>query len=599
MPRRYFWSARDNLVCLFQLQIYTFDRKRVLREYLAVERRKIRSMLNDIQIAQQAQLKPIAEVAKQIGLTEDDLEMYGKYKAKVSLEVLERLKENNDGKLIYLTAITPTPAGEGKTTTAVGITQALGKLGKKVALCLREPSLGPVFGIKGGATGGGYSQVLPMEDINLHFTGDIHAIGAAHNLLAAVIDNHIAKGNELNIDPTRIAWKRVMDMNDRQLRSIVTGLGGKANGLPMQSGFYITAASEIMAVLCLASDVEDLKRRLGNILVAYTYDGNPVYARDLKVVGAMAILLKDAIKPNLVQTLEGQPAFIHGGPFANIAHGNNSVMATRMALKLADYVVTEGGFAADLGAEKFFDIVSRMADIRPDVVVLVATVRALKFHGGLPLSELGTENLNALERGLDNMEQHIDNIKNCYGLPLVVALNRFPTDTPSEIELIKNYCSRTGVNMAVSEVVTKGGQGGIDLAGAVLDALHHENNFCPVYDLEASIEEKIETIARKVYRADGVTYSKEARRSIQALKQLGYDSFPVCIAKTQMSFSDDPSLKGAPRGWKLNVREVRVSAGAGFVVALTGSMLTMPGLPKHPAAENMELLPDGTIIGLF
>lgn len=556
-------------------------------------------MITDIQIAQQAQLKPITEIAAQVGLTEDDLEVYGRYKAKVRLEAMERIKEREDGKLIYVTAITPTPAGEGKTTIAVGVTQALGKLGKQVALCLREPSLGPVFGIKGGATGGGYSQVLPMEDINLHFTGDIHAISAAHNLLSAMLDNHIVKGNELNIDPTRIVWKRVMDMNDRQLRNIVTGLGGKANGLPMESGFDITAASEIMAVLCLASDMEDLKRRLGNILVAYTYDGDPVYARDLKAVGAMAILLKDAIKPNLVQTLEGQPAFIHGGPFANIAHGNNSIIATRMALKFADYVVTEGGFAADLGAEKFFDIVSRIADIKPDVVILVATIRALKFHGGMPLSELENEDLDALKRGLDNLGQHIDNIKNCYGLPLVVALNKFPTDTPSEIQLVNDYCRKTGVKMAVAEVVTRGGQGGVDLANAVLDTIHEKNNFRPLYELDTSIEEKIEAIARKVYRADGVTYSKQAMQSIQALKRLGYDSFPVCIAKTQMSFSDDPSLKGAPRGWKLNVREVKVSAGAGFIVVLTGTMMTMPGLPKHPAAENMDIFSDGTIKGLF
>jgi len=556
-------------------------------------------MITDIQIAQQAQLKPITEIAAQVGLTEDDLEVYGRYKAKVRLEAMERIKEREDGKLIYVTAITPTPAGEGKTTIAVGVTQALGKLGKQVALCLREPSLGPVFGIKGGATGGGYSQVLPMEDINLHFTGDIHAISAAHNLLSAMLDNHIVKGNELNIDLTRNVWKLVMDMNDRQLRNIVTGLGGKANGLPMESGFDITAASEIMAVLCLASDMEDLKRRLGNILVAYTYDGDPVYARDLKAVGAMAILLKDAIKPNLVQTLEGQPAFIHGGPFANIAHGNNSIIATRMALKFADYVVTEGGFAADLGAEKFFDIVSRIADIKPDVVILVATIRALKFHGGMPLSELENEDLDALKRGLDNLGQHIDNIKNCYGLPLVVALNKFPTDTPSEIQLVNDYCRKTGVKMAVAEVVTRGGQGGVDLANAVLDTIHEKNNFRPLYELDTSIEEKIEAIARKVYRADGVTYSKQAMQSIQALKRLGYDSFPVCIAKTQMSFSDDPSLKGAPRGWKLNVREVKVSAGAGFIVVLTGTMMTMPGLPKHPAAENMDIFSDGTIKGLF
>ncbi|MFS8501987.1 MAG: formate--tetrahydrofolate ligase [Caldicoprobacter sp.] len=556
-------------------------------------------MLSDIEIAQKAKLKPIVDVASQIGLTEDDLELYGKYKAKVKLTVWDRIKDRPDGKLVYVTAITPTPAGEGKTTTAVGITQALGRLGKKVALCLREPSLGPVFGIKGGATGGGYSQVLPMEDINLHFTGDIHAVGSAHNLLAALIDNHIVKGNELGIDPTRIVWKRVIDMNDRQLRSIVTGLGGKANGIPMESGFDITAASEIMAILCLASGMEDLKRRLGDILVAYTYDGRPVYARDLKAVGAMAILLKDAIKPNIVQTLEGQPAFIHGGPFANIAHGNNSILATCMALKLADYVVTEGGFAADLGAEKFFDIVYRTAHVRPDVVVLVATIRALKFHGGLPLSSLSEENLAALERGLANLDQHIDNLRNVFGLPVVVALNRFHTDTAAEIQLLREHCTRLGVRMAVSEVVTRGGEGGIELAQALLEAMQEDNNFKPLYDLDASIEDKIEAIACRIYRADGVVYSKEAKRAIETLKQLGYGNLPVCIAKTQMSFSDDPSLKGAPRGWKLNVREVKVSAGAGFIVVLTGAMMTMPGLPKNPAAENMDIMPDGTIVGLF
>nr|PZN11643.1 MAG: formate--tetrahydrofolate ligase [Caldicoprobacter oshimai] len=556
-------------------------------------------MLSDIEIAQKAKLKPIVDVASQIGLTEEDLELYGKYKAKVKLAVWDRVKDRPDGKLVYVTAITPTPAGEGKTTTAVGITQALGRLGKKVALCLREPSLGPVFGIKGGATGGGYSQVLPMEDINLHFTGDIHAVGSAHNLLAALIDNHIVKGNELGIDPTRIVWKRVIDMNDRQLRSIVTGLGGKANGIPMESGFDITAASEIMAILCLASGIEDLKRRLGDILVAYTYDGRPVYARDLKAVGAMAILLKDAIKPNIVQTLEGQPAFIHGGPFANIAHGNNSILATCMALKLADYVVTEGGFAADLGAEKFFDIVYRTAHVRPDVVVLVATIRALKFHGGLPLSSLSEENLAALERGLANLDQHIDNLRNVFGLPVVVALNRFHTDTAAEIQLLREHCTRLGVRMAVSEVVTRGGEGGIELAQALLEAMQEDNNFKPLYDLDASIEDKIEAVACRIYRADGVVYSKEAKRAIETLRQLGYGNLPVCIAKTQMSFSDDPSLKGAPRGWKLNVREVKVSAGAGFIVVLTGAMMTMPGLPKNPAAENMDIMPDGTIVGLF
>lgn len=556
-------------------------------------------MLSDIEIAQQAKLKPIVDVASQIGLAEDDLDLYGKYKAKVHLGVWDRIKDRPNGKLVYVTAITPTPAGEGKTTTAVGITQALGRMGKKVALCLREPSLGPVFGIKGGATGGGYSQVVPMEDINLHFTGDIHAVGAAHNLLAALIDNHIVKGNTLNIDPTRVVWKRVMDINDRQLRSIVTGLGGKANGIPMESGFDITAASEIMAILCLASDMEDLKKRLGDMLVAYTRDGQPVYARDLKAVGAMAILLKDAIKPNIVQTLEGQPAFIHGGPFANIAHGNSSIMATRMALKLADYVVTEGGFAADLGAEKFFDIVYRTANIRPDVVVLVTTIRALKFHGGLPLSSINEEDLAALERGLANLDQHIDNLKSVFGLPVVVALNRFPTDTAAEIQMLKEHCAGLGVRMTVSEVVTRGGEGGIDLANALLEAMHEDNNFKPLYDLEASIEDKIEAIACRIYRADGVVYSKEAKRAIDILKQLGYNHLPVCIAKTQMSFSDDPSLKGAPRGWKLNVREVKVSAGAGFIVVLTGSMMTMPGLPKNPAAENMDIMPDGTIVGLF
>jgi formate--tetrahydrofolate ligase len=556
-------------------------------------------MLTDIEIAQKAQPKSIEQIASQLGLEEKDLEMYGRYKAKVSLGVWDRLKSEKDGNLIYVTAITPTPAGEGKTCTAVGVTQALGLLGKKVALCLREPSLGPVFGIKGGAAGGGYSQVLPMEDINLHFTGDIHAVGTAHNLLAAMLDNHIAKGNELNIDPVRIIWKRVMDMNDRQLRNIVTGLGGRANGLPMESSFDITAASEVMAILCLASGMEDLKTRLGEILVAYTYDGKPVYAKDLKAAGPMAIVLKDAIKPNLVQTLEGQPAFIHGGPFANIAHGNNSIMATRMALKMADYVVTEGGFAADLGAEKFFDIVSQVTNLKPDVVILVATVRALKYHGGVSLSNLGVEDRDALKRGLANLNQHIDNIKGQFGLPLVVALNRFPTDTVAEIQLVEEHCSKIGVKMAVSEVVARGGQGGVELAGALLETLGEHNHFRPLYDLDQSIEAKIEAIARKIYRADGVVYSKEARRAIKVLTELGYGRYPVCIAKTQMSFSDDPSLKGAPRGWELSVREVKVSSGAGFIVALTGTMMTMPGLPKHPAAENMDIKPDGTIVGMF
>lgn len=557
-------------------------------------------MLSDIEIAQQAKMQPISKIAEKAGLTEDDLEFYGKYKAKVSLNVYQRLKDKPNGKLIYVTAVTPTPAGEGKTCTAVGTTQALGKLGKNVILCLREPSLGPTFGVKGGAAGGGYSQVLPMEDINLHFTGDIHAVGTAHNLLAAMLENHISKGNKLNIDPTRIVWKRVMDMNDRQLRKIVVGLGGKSNGVPLESGFDITVASEIMAILCLTTDMNDLKKRLGNMLVAYTYDNKPVYARDLNAVGAMAVLLKDAIKPNLVQTLEGQPAFVHGGPFANIAHGNNSIIATRMALKLADYVVTEGGFAADLGAEKFFDIVSRIIGVHPDVVVLVASIRALKSHGGVDKDHLSEENIEALEKGCANLDQHIDNVHNKYGLPVVVAINRFPTDTEAEIEFLKKHCQDMGIRVALSEVVARGGQGGIELAQQVLDALEHdENHFRPIYDLDLSLENKIRTVAKEIYRADDVVFSSSAAKSLKTLAQLGYDKLPVCIAKTQMSFSDDPSLKGAPRGWKLTVREVKVSAGAGFVVALAGDIMTMPGLPAVPAAEKIDILEDGTIIGLF
>jgi formate--tetrahydrofolate ligase len=562
-------------------------------------REEMTIMLTDIEIAQQAKLRPIQEIAARAGIGDEDLELYGKYKAKVNLDIFDRKKEEPDGKLIYVTAITPTPAGEGKTCTAIGITQGLGKLDKNVMLCLREPSLGPTFGIKGGAAGGGYSQVIPMEDINLHFTGDIHAVGAAHNLLAAMVDNHIVKGNELGIDPTRIVWKRVMDISDRQLRNIVVGLGGKASGVPLESGFDITAASEIMAILCLALGMKDLKERLGNILVAYTYGRKPVYAKDLKAVGAMAVLLKEAIKPNLVQTIEGQPAFVHGGPFANIAHGNNSIIATRLALKLADYVVTEGGFAADLGAEKFFDIVTRGSGLKPDVAVLVSTVRALKFHGGAARDELATEDLRALEKGFANLKQHIDNLKNRYGLPLVVAVNRFPTDTDAELSLIRDYCTSMGVRCALSEAVAYGGNGGIELAREVLEALNDWNVFAPLYDLDMPIEQKIDKIARDVYRADGVVYSREARRALSTLKDLGYDRLPVCIAKTQMSFSDDPALKGAPSGWSLNVRDIRVSAGAGFVVVLTGNMLTMPGLPKHPAAENVDILEDGTIIGLF
>ena len=557
-------------------------------------------MKNDLEIAQSIKMMPITEVAEKAGIEEAFIELYGKYKAKIQLEYYDKLKDKPDGKLIYVTAITPTPAGEGKTTTAVGLTQSLGKLNKKVMACLREPSLGPTFGVKGGAAGGGYSQVVPMEDINLHFTGDIHAVGAAHNLLAALVENHIVSGNDLRIDPTRIMWKRVMDICDRQLRKIVVGMGGKTNGVPLESGFDITAASEVMAILCLTTDLKDLKKKLGNILVAYTYDNQPVYARDLKAAGVMVVLLKEAIKPNLVQTIEGQPALLHGGPFANIAHGNNSIIATRMALKLADYVVTEGGFAADLGAEKFFDIVTRIGGLKPDVVVLVATIRALKFHGGVAKDDLNNENLQALEKGFANLDQHIENISVKFGLPIVVAINRFPSDTREEITLLENHCRQLGVRMALSEVVVRGGEGGIELSNEVLEALENDkNNFKPIYELDLPIEEKIKKVAQEVYRADDVVITVQAAKDIKKLAEMGYGDFPVCIAKTQTSFSDDPSLKGAPRGWVLTVREVKVSAGAGFVVALTGTMMTMPGLPKVPVAERIDILDDGTIVGLF
>ncbi|HPQ03798.1 MAG TPA: formate--tetrahydrofolate ligase [Bacillota bacterium] len=556
-------------------------------------------MLSDIEIAQSTKLRPIIDVAKEVGLTEDEIEYYGKYKAKVSLDVFDRLKDRPNGKLIYTTAITATPAGEGKTCMAVGLTQALGKLNKKVMVCLREPSLGPTFGIKGGAAGGGYSQVLPMEDINLHFTGDIHAVSTAHNLLAAMLDNHIHQGNDLNIDIHRVAWRRVMDMNERQLRNIVCGLGGKANGTPRESGFDISVASEIMAVLCLASDMEDLKARLGRLVVAYTRDGQPVTAADLKAVGAMAVLLKDAIKPNLVQTVEGQPAFVHGGPFANIAHGNNSVIATRMALKLCDYVVTEGGFAADLGAEKFFDIVHRFTGLTPDVTVLVASVRALNMHGGVPKSKVAETNLDALEKGCANLDKHIENLKK-FGLPTVVAINRFPTDTPEELELVKKHCDALGVRSAISDVVARGGDGGIELAQEVLEAVENDqNNFKPIYDPNMPIRDKIEILATEIYGADGVVYTPSAEKEINRLARLGFDKMPICVAKTQHSLTDDPNLKGAPVGWKLTVRDVRVSAGAGFLVILTGDIMTMPGLPKAPAAENVDIDENGTIVGLF
>ncbi len=554
-------------------------------------------MLSDIQIAQAAKLRPIQEIGALLGLDEEDLELYGKYKAKIGAHVWERVKERPNGKLIYTTAITATPAGEGKTCTAIGLTQALGKMGKRVTVCLREPSLGPTFGIKGGAAGGGYAQVVPMEDINLHFTGDIHAVGTAHNLLAAVIDNHIFQGNELDLDPKRILWRRVMDMNDRQLRSIVVGLGGPGNGVVRESAFDITVASEIMAILCLAEDMEDLKRRLGQMLIGYTRSKQPVFARDLGVVGSMAVLLKDAIKPNLVQTLEGQPAFVHGGPFANIAHGNNSIIATRLALKLSDYVVTEGGFAADLGAEKFFDIVHGYSGLTPDVAVLVASVRALNMHGGVPKDRVAETNLEALKHGLTNLEKHIINLKK-FGLPVVVAVNRFPTDDAEELELVEQSCRELGVKVAVSEVVAKGGEGGIQLAEAVMEALEEENKFRPLYDWNLPIKEKMSLLAREIYGAEDVAYTPRAEQDIRDLTAMGFGSLPLCVAKTQHSLSDNPSLKGAPTGWTLTVREVRASLGAGFLVPITGDVMTMPGLPKEPAAKRIDIDKDGTIVGL-
>lgn len=557
-------------------------------------------MLSDIEIAQASPIIPIQKIAAACKIPEEYLEPYGKYKAKVDLKFYDEVKAKKNGKLIYVTAITPTPAGEGKTCTAIGLGQALGKAGKSVMLCLREPSLGPVFGVKGGATGGGYSQVMPMDEINLHFTGDIHAITTAHNLLAALVDNHIAHGNELGIDLKRVVWRRVMDISDRELRNIVIGLGGKGDGVIHESGFDITVASEIMAIICLTSGLADLKERLGKIVVAYNTKGEPVLARDLKAVGAMALLLKDALNPNLVQTLEGQPAFIHGGPFANIAHGNNSIIATKMALKLADYVVTEGGFASDLGAEKFFDIVSRTAEVKPAMAVLVASVRALKFHGGVAKEDLNRENLSALEKGLPNLEQHLRNLRENYGLPVVVAINRFPTDSDGELQLLQEYCRKLKVKAAVSEVVARGGAGGKQLVEQVLAALEAEpNSFAPLYELELPLQEKIAVIARKVYGASGVKFTKEAEQALKNFVRLGFDKLPVCIAKTQMSLSDNPALKGAPTGWELTVRELRVSAGAGFVVAIAGSILTMPGLPKVPAAEGIDILEDGKIVGLF
>ena len=556
-------------------------------------------MKTDIQIAQEAKMEHIRDVAAKFGLTEDDLEFYGKYKAKISDQVWERVKNNPDGKLVLVTAINPTPAGEGKTTISIGLAQALNQMGKKTWLALREPSLGPCFGIKGGAAGGGYAQVVPMEDLNLHFTGDFHAITSANNLLAAMLDNHIQQGNELRIDTRQVTWKRCLDMNDRVLRNVVVGLGAKADGYVREDHFVITVASEIMAILCLCNDMKDLKERLGRIIVAYNVDGEPVTAKDLKAVGAMAALLKDAIQPNMIQTLEHTPALVHGGPFANIAHGCNSVRATKTALKLGEIAVTEAGFGADLGAEKFMDIKCRMAGLKPDAVVLVATVKALKYNGGVPKNELGTENLEALKKGIVNLEKHIENIQK-FGVPVVVTLNSFLTDTEAEYELIKNFCEERGCEFALSKVWEKGGEGGLELAEKVIQTLEtKESNYHPIYELDQPLKTKIETIAKEIYGADGVSYAPAASRALKRLEDLGFGNLPICMAKNQYSLSDDQTKLGRPTGFTVNVRDVYVSAGAGFVVVLTGNIMTMPGLPKTPAAFNIDVTEDGVITGLF
>jgi formate--tetrahydrofolate ligase len=553
----------------------------------------------DVQIAQEAKMLPITEVAKKIGLDEEDLILYGKYKAKVNLNVFEKLKDKKDGKLVLVTAINPTPAGEGKTTTNIGLSMGLNKIGKTAITALREPSLGPSFGVKGGAAGGGYAQVVPMEDINLHFTGDFHAITTSHNLISALLDNHLHQGNQLNIDPRRIVWKRVLDMNDRALRNIVVGLGGRTNGVPREDGFDITVASEIMAIFCLSNDLEDLKERVANIIVAYRYDGSPVYVKDLKAQGAVALLMKDAIHPNLVQTLENTPALIHGGPFANIAHGCNSILATKLALKLADYTITEAGFGADLGAEKFFDIKARFGNLKPDAAVIVATVRALKHHGGVKKDELGVENIDALARGFENLEKHIENVSK-FGVPAVVAINRFPTDTERELEFLMNKCKEAGAEAVLSEVWAKGGDGAIELAEKVVEICESKkSNFKPLYDVEESIKDKIEKIAVEIYGAEGVDYTKACEKKIKEFEALGLDKMPICMAKTQYSLSDDPTLLAKPKGFRITVRDIKVSNGAGFIVALTGDIMTMPGLPKVPAANNIDILEDGEIVGLF
>ena len=558
-------------------------------------------MLSDIEIAQNAKMLKIKDIAKELGIDEDELIPYGHYKAKISQECINRLESKEDGKLILVTAINPTPAGEGKTTTSVGLAEGMYKIGKKAVLALREPSLGPVFGIKGGAAGGGYAQVVPMEDINLHFTGDMHAITSANNLLCALIDNHIQQGNILGIDPRRIQIKRCLDMNDRALRNCIIGLGGKVNGVPREDHFQITVASEIMAILCLADDLVDLKERLGKILVAYTYDGKPVYASDVEAVGAMTALLKDAINPNLVQTLENTPAIIHGGPFANIAHGCNSVRATKLAMKLGDYAITEAGFGSDLGAEKFFDIKCRYAGLKPSCTVIVATIRALKYNGGVPKTELTTENTEALKKGIVNLGAHIENMRK-YGVPAVVAINHFYTDTDAEIAIVREYCEKMGAKVAFSDVFLKGGEGGIELANAVIDTINEnegKTNFAPIYDEKLSIKEKLDIIAKEIYRADGVNYTTGAEKAIKEIKAIGFDKLPVCVAKTQYSLSDDPTKLGCPKGFNITVRDVKLSAGAGFVVALTGDIMTMPGLPKVPAANKIDVSADGEISGLF
>ena len=558
-------------------------------------------MLSDIEIAQSTQLKPIVQVAKELGIEEEELELYGRYKAKLNQSLFQRLQDKPDGKLVLVTAINPTPAGEGKTTTTAGLGQAMAKIGKNAIIALREPSLGPVFGVKGGAAGGGYAQVLPMEDINLHFTGDMHAITSANNLCCAMLDNHLQQGNALGIDPRRILIKRCLDMNDRALRSVVVGLGGKVNGVPREDGFIITVASEVMAILCLAKDMDDLKKRLGDMLIAYTYGGEPVYARDIKADGAMTALLKDAVNPNLVQTIEGTPAIMHGGPFANIAHGCNSVRATRLALKLADYCITEAGFGSDLGAEKFLDIKCRMAGLTPSCVVVVATVRALKYNGGVPKAQLGEENIPALEKGVVNLKAHVENMQK-FGIPVVVAINRFGTDTDGELQVIDNCCKELGVRYALSEVFAKGGEGGRELAQTICDVIDEsegKSHFAPIYPDEAPVEEKLETIAKTIYGADKVTYTNKALKSLKEIKALGGDKMPVCVAKTQYSLSDDPALLGRPTGFAITIRDLKLSSGAGFVVAYAGDIMTMPGLPKVPAAEKIDVDSQAVIHGLF